>query len=130
VAEINYGGAMVEATINALGKKDLNVKQLTASRGKSVRAEPISALYARGDGGKVHHVGRFPELEQQMCDFTVSGYEGPLSPDRADALVWLLTELFPGIVRARENPWERGQHETPRVITQPRCASAYTRRSR
>jgi len=130
VAESNFGGAMVEATITALGKKDINVKLITASRGKAVRAEPISALYARGDGGKVHHVGRFPELEQQMCDFTVHGYEGPLSPDRADALVWLLTELFPGIVKPRENPWEQEQHSAPRIITQPRSGSAYARRGR
>jgi len=55
--------------------------------------EPISALYEQG---KVHHVGDFPDLEDQMCNFTPSGYLGEGSPDRADALVWALTELMLG----------------------------------
>ncbi|MDX0980517.1 DNA-packaging protein, partial [Sinorhizobium medicae] len=46
--------------------------------------------------GKVHHVGDFPDLEDQMCNFTPSGYLGEGSPDRADALVWALTELMLG----------------------------------
>lgn len=64
-----------------------------ASRGKAVRAEPISALYEQG---RVHHIGIFPDLEDQLCNFTPSGYIGDNSPDRADALVWALTELMLG----------------------------------
>lgn len=131
VAEINFGGAMVEGTINALGKKDLNVKQITASRGKVVRAEPIANLYHRSDmtggiPGKVHHVGEFPELEQQMCDFTPAGYQGPSSPDRVDAQVFALSELFPGIIKPREDVRESQRQPPPK--TMPRSASAYSRR--
>lgn len=135
VAEVNFGGAMVEATINALGKRDLNVKQVTASRGKVVRAEPIANLYARtapgtqADAlpGKIHHVGEFPELEQQMCDFTPAGYQGPASPDRADALVFACTEIFPGIVKPRDENRSESQVRPPAKVM-PRAASAYSRR--
>src|SRR5215831_2253734 len=92
VAERNNGGAMVEATIRMV---DGNVPVTTvwASRGKAVRAEPVSARYEQG---RVHHIGTFPKLEDQMCAFTTdfdrarAGY----SPDRLDALVWGLTELL------------------------------------
>lgn len=90
VAEINYGGAMVEAVLRSIDKK-VSYKSVTASRGKVVRAEPIAALYEQG---KVHHVGSFPMLEDQMCAFTGTGYVGEGSPDRADALVWALTEVM------------------------------------
>lgn len=95
VAERNFGGAMVEAVIRAA---DPNVPygELVASRGKAVRAEPISSLYEQG---KIHHIGYFPELEDQMCAMSVSGYQGLKSPDRADALVWAFSELFPAIIR-------------------------------
>jgi phage terminase large subunit-like protein len=56
-----------------------------ASRGKYVRAEPVSALYAEG---RVAHVGEYPELERQMCDFAADGLAHGKSPDRLDALVW------------------------------------------
>ncbi|WP_338688983.1 terminase family protein [Bradyrhizobium sp. 26S5] len=91
LAEVNNGGAMVEATIRALDPR-VSFKAVHASRGKVVRAEPIAALYEQR---KVHHVGNFPVLEDQMCAFTSdfdrtrSGY----SPDRVDGLVWALTEL-------------------------------------
>lgn len=90
VAERNFGGAMVEAVIKATDKK-LPVKMVTASRGKVARAEPVAALYEQG---RVSHAGTFPELEDQMCAMTPSGYVGEGSPDRADALVWGLTELM------------------------------------
>ncbi len=95
VAEKNYGGAMVEAVIRA---SDANIpyQEVTASRGKVVRAEPIAALYEQG---KIHHIGYFPELEDQLCAMSVQGYQGLKSPDRADALVWAFTELFPSLVR-------------------------------
>jgi phage terminase large subunit-like protein len=73
-------------------------KQVTASRGKAVRAEPFSALYEQG---KVRHVGTFRQLEDELTAFSTVGYLGEGSPNRADALVWALTELFPGLVRDR-----------------------------
>ncbi len=99
VAEINYGGAMVLNTIkqaDAIVKDNLLVpcKKITATRGKTVRAEPISLLYEQG---RVHHVGKtekFAEVEDQLCKFTANGYIGRGSPDRADALVWALSELI------------------------------------
>lgn len=101
VGEINYGGAMVEATVMA-GAKELKIdrlryKEVHASRGKVARAEPISALY---ENNLVHHVGTFDHLEDQLAAFTTRGYMGDKSPDRADALVWLLSELFPRVMRA------------------------------
>ncbi len=90
VAEENFGGAMVAATIKA-ADANVPVRSVTASRGKAVRAEPISLRYA---AGQVHHVGRFAKLEEQLCAFTGGGYAGPGSPDHADAAVWALTHLF------------------------------------
>lgn len=92
VGEKNFGGDMVRFTIST-ASKTAPYKDVSASRGKAVRAEPISALYEQG---KVHHVGHFPDLEDQLCNFTASGYVGDGSPDRADALVWALTELMLG----------------------------------
>lgn len=94
VAEKNFGGEMVRFVIKTANPK-LLVKVVTASRGKVVRAEPVSALY--GDDVSpcmVHHCERLPMLEDQMCGFTTGGYIGEGSPDRADALVWALTELM------------------------------------
>lgn len=90
VGERNFGGDMVRFTVATADRKAA-FKEVVASRGKAVRAEPISALYEQG---KVHHVGTFADLEDQMCNFTASGYVGEGSPDRADALVWALTELM------------------------------------
>lgn len=92
VGERNYGGDMVRFTV-ATADKDVAFKEVVASKGKAVRAEPISALYEQG---RVHHVGDFQDLEDQMVNFTPSGYIGEKSPDRADALVWALTELMLG----------------------------------
>jgi phage terminase large subunit-like protein len=92
VAEINNGGEMVEATLRSIDA-DIPYRGVHASRGKAIRAEPISALYEQG---KVHHVGTLALLEDQQCAFTIDfdrktmGY----SPDRLDALVWALTELM------------------------------------
>jgi predicted phage terminase large subunit-like protein len=86
VAERNNGGAMVEATIRMVDN-NVPVTTVWASRGKVARAEPVSALYEQG---RVHHIGAFPQLEDQMCAFASdfdrasAGY----SPDRVDALVW------------------------------------------
>jgi phage terminase large subunit-like protein len=86
VAEVNNGGDLVERLIR---NYDFNVpyRSVRATRGKILRAEPISALYEQR---RVHHVGVFSELEQQMCSYTG---ETNTSPDRLDALVWGLTEL-------------------------------------
>lgn len=92
VAERNYGGDMVRFTV-ATADKRAAFKEVVASRGKAVRAEPVSALYEQG---RVSHVGTFSDLEDQLCNFTASGYVGEGSPDRADALVWALTELMLG----------------------------------
>jgi len=92
VAERNFGGAMVEAVIRA-ADKSLPVKMVTASRGKVARAEPVAAMYEQG---RISHCGGFASLEDQMCAMTPGGYVGEGSPDRADALVWALTELMLG----------------------------------
>ncbi len=96
VAEDNQGGNMVESTLRAADLA-MPVKRVHASRGKSARAEPVAALY---EAGRAFHIGAFPELEDQMCGLVVGGgYEGPgRSPDRADALVWAMTELMLGKV--------------------------------
>lgn len=100
VAEKNNGGEMVGHVIKSVDRS-LPVKLVHASRGKVVRAEPISALYEQG---RVHHVGRFDELEDQMCLFSVDNVRNAStgSPDRVDALVWGLTEVFDKIAGRRK----------------------------
>lgn len=98
VGETNYGGAMVKSVIQT-ARPRTNYKQVTASRGKAIRAEPISALYAQG---KVRHVGYMRELEDELSAFSTFGYLGDSSPNRADAAIWALTELFPGVVNPRK----------------------------
>lgn len=92
VAEANQGGAMVESVLRAADCA-MPVRLVHASRGKSARAEPVAALY---EAGRVHHSALFSELEDQLCGMMAGGtYEGPgRSPDRADALVWALTDLM------------------------------------
>ncbi|MBO9580729.1 MAG: DNA-packaging protein [Sphingobium sp.] len=91
VAEANNGGDMVAAVLRA-ADITLPVKMVHASRGKTARAEPVAALY---EAGHVRHVANLNALEDQLCGLTINGvYEGPgRSPDRADALVWALTEI-------------------------------------
>lgn len=104
VGEVNYGGAMVNFVIQTQRPRT-PFKTVTATRGKAVRAEPFSALY---ESGKVRHVGNFVELEEEVTQFSTSGYIGSSSPNRADALFWALAELFPGIVKGarKERPTE------------------------
>lgn len=94
VAEANNGGELVGSVLRAADAM-LPLKLVHASRGKSARAEPVSMLYARG---LVRHVGSFPALEDELCGMLGGGrYQGPgRSPDRADALVWAVTELLLG----------------------------------
>lgn len=95
IGEVNNGGDLIESNLRNFDR-NISFRSVRATRGKIVRAEPVAALYEQG---RVHHVGRFPELEEEMCGFhpllTAS------SPDRLDALVWALTEL------SREIPWTR-----------------------
>jgi len=98
VGETNYGGAMVRSVIQSC-RPNTPFQAVSASRGKCVRAEPISVLYEQG---KVRHVGRFNELEEELCSFSTKGYLGDKSPNRADALVWAITALFPGMVNAKK----------------------------
>lgn len=93
VGEINYGGDMVRATIQT-ARPRTPFKKVTATRGKAVRAEPFSALYEQG---KIRHVGIFSKLEDELCGFSTNGYTGSGSPNRADALIWTLSELFPAM---------------------------------
>ena len=88
VAEKNYGGEMVEATIHSVDRS-APVKMVTATRGKALRAEPISALYEQR---RVSHVGSLPGLEDQMCGWNPAA--AGASPDRMDALVWAITDLM------------------------------------
>ncbi len=103
IAESNQGGAMVASVLRGAGLA-LPVKLIHATRGKVARAEPVAALY---EAGRVAHLGVFPALDDELCGLmSGGGYDGPTrSPDRADALVYALTELMLGAgmpqVRAR-----------------------------
>lgn len=94
VIEVNQGGDMVAHTLRTISP-NLNVIEVRATRGKHVRAEPIAALYEQG---RVRHVGAFADLESQMTQMTADGYQGRGSPDRLDALVWALSDLFPDMI--------------------------------
>ena len=117
VAEVNNGGQLVEATLRNVDQR-IPYKEVHASRGKAVRAEPVSALYEQH---RVHHVGSLPDLEDQMCAFTSdfdrsrAGY----SPDRVDALVWAISELA--------EPQKRMVRFTPEDVAR---FSAYAQRTR
>lgn len=108
VGEKNYGGAMVQHVIQT-ARPNTPYKAVTASRGKAVRAEPISALV---ETGRVRFVGYYDKLEEELSGFTTSGYAGESSPNRADAFVWLWTELFSGIVNPRKRKTEEGVVQT------------------
>lgn len=88
IAEVNNGGDMVGYTVRTVDR-NAPFKAVHASRGKRTRAEPVAALYEQG---RVHHVGSFPELEDQLCTWDAG--IGEDSPDRLDALVWAFTELM------------------------------------
>ena len=92
VAEKNNGGDMVQHTIQSLDP-GVPVKLVWASRGKAKRAEPISMLYEQG---RIHHIGNFPELEDQMCEYDADEPDESWSPDRMDAMVWGFHELLVG----------------------------------
>lgn len=116
VAEKNYGGDMVRAVLQAKNP-NLPYLEVVATRGKEIRAEPISALY---DAGRVHHIGYFPEMEDEMQAMLVSGYTGLRSPNRLDALVWALTELFPKMTRKDDKP-----SIPPKINVAPRSSRSH-----
>jgi hypothetical protein len=107
VGETNFGGAMVAQTIQ-VARPSTPFRKVTASRGKVQRAEPFSALYEQG---KVRHFGMFALLEEELSGFSTHGYTGGKSPNRADALIWALAELFPSITADRT--------AAPKVIPRP-----------
>jgi phage terminase large subunit-like protein len=114
VAERNFGGAMVKSVVRS-ADGSVPFKEVTASRGKSARAEPISAIYEQG---RISHVGGLPELEDELCLMTASGFMGDGSPNRVDAVVWALTEVMLG-------------HQRPEVavpVTVPKLATGFNRR--
>lgn len=108
VAEANQGGEMVAQVIKSVA--DIPVKLVRATKGKYVRAEPISALYEQG---RIHHVGALAILEEQMTSFTperAADRSDGYSPDRVDALVWCMTELFPEITAPAPSKTEVVEH--------------------
>lgn len=100
VIEINQGGDMVAHTLRTVDP-NVKIREVRASRGKHIRAEPVSAFYEQG---KVVHLGRLTELEAQMVQMTNAGYQGTGSPDRVDALVWAITDLFPHMTKKITRP--------------------------
>ena len=123
VAEKNNGGEMVESVIRAVDRS-IPVTLVHASRGKHVRAEPVSALYEQG---RVHHVGRFDKLEDQMCQFSADNLRGGSlgSPDRVDALVWGVSQIMDKITGRARKPKPEGQ-STTRYKGEPDYTSLYS----
>jgi phage terminase large subunit-like protein len=97
VAEKNQGGEMIASNLRAVDA-NLPVRLVHAGPSKAARAEPIALRF---ETGRARMAGHFPELEDQLCALTWAGYQGPGSPDRADAMVWAMTELFD---KARAEP--------------------------
>jgi predicted phage terminase large subunit-like protein len=87
IAEANNGGELVSTVLKTVNTA-LPVKLVHAARGKQTRAEPVAALYEQG---RIHHVGSFPDLEDELCTWVPGESD---SPDRLDALVWAITELM------------------------------------
>lgn len=114
VAEVNQGGDLVLANLQANGGGNLPFKAIHATRGKMLRAEPVAALYEQG---KVHHVRPFPKLEDQMTQW--NPLEDAKSPDRVDALVYILTELMIG-------PAPAAPYTSPPTPIAPRRRSGIT----
>jgi len=95
VGEVNYGGAMVKHVIHT-SRARTPFRVVTATRGKVVRAEPISSLC---ETGKIRFAGNFPLLEDELYGFTTHGFTGSHSPNRADAMIWAFSDLFPDILK-------------------------------
>ena len=100
IAEANNGGEMVDSVLKTIAP-GLPVRLVHASRGKGARAEPVAAAF---EAGRCLFAGCFPELEDELCALTPHGFVAGGSPDRADAMVWALSELVlkaPGVPRVR-----------------------------
>jgi len=111
VAEKNFGGAMVGEVVKTAASRlgaRVSFKAVSASRGKVVRAEPFSSLY---ELGKVRHVGMFVKLEDELAGFSTVGYTGGRSPNRADALIWSLAELFPAMTSVKRDKLDFSKSE-------------------
>ncbi|HXI41773.1 MAG TPA: phage terminase large subunit [Bryobacteraceae bacterium] len=107
VGEVNFGGAMVGHVIRTAAmeqKTRIPFRSLTASRGKVVRAEPISALF---ETGKCRIVGYHRDLEDELSGFTTYGFTGDHSPNRADAMIWALSDLFPELLASNVDKQEK-----------------------
>lgn len=100
IAETNNGGDMVEQVIRSV-RPTIKVVKVWASRGKTTRAEPVSALYEQK---RISHLGAFPALEDEAVQFTSGGIEGDLPSDRVDAMVWAFKHLFPDLVERVRKP--------------------------
>ena len=114
VAEVNYGGAMVRHIVQT-AKPGVPYQEVTASKGKHIRAEPVAALF---EVDKVRLVGRFPELEDELTAMTTAGYTGTKSPNRLDWMVWGVTALFPKIIAQAKREGAGGGiaiHRAPKV---------------
>ncbi len=99
IGEANFGGAMVEFVVKT-ANPNVSYKAVTASRGKVIRAEPVSALH---ETGKIKMVGSFHDLEDELMAFTTTGYIGEKSPNRADWFIWAMLELFPGMTQKKKD---------------------------
>lgn len=133
VGETNNGGDMVEATLRHVNP-DVSYKSVHASRGKEIRAEPIAALYEQH---RVHHVGVFGSLEDQMCNWnpadstiTVNGQRRRKSPDRMDALVWAITDLTEGGHGLLELWGQQAADTRARMQSEPQSVSAMSAEER
>lgn len=121
VAETNNGGDMVISTIRTIDP-NVAVTAVTATRGKALRAEPVAALYEQG---RIHHVGMFAELEDQMCEWSPEDSKAK-SPDRMDALVWAITELMLGESHTGMLDFIRDQNEREKRPVQPMGTTVVT----
>lgn len=115
VGEENFGGAMVKFTVQTAAAKlgkTISYRPVTASRGKTVRAEPISALY---ESQMVEHNVGLGKLEDELVQMTTFGYTGDRSPNRADAAIWSLTDLFPTVIKTAKAETSAQRHTAPKV---------------
>lgn len=120
VAEVNFGGAMVRSVIHS-ARPRTPFRPVTASRGKVVRAEPVSSLC---ESGKVRLAGIFSDLEEELYAFTTHGYMGEHSPNRADAMIWGFSDLFPELLAVKTD-----KQETKVQVVQHRASpNAWMRR--
>ncbi len=111
IGEENFGGAMVEHVVRT-AKPLISYKSVRASKGKAIRAEPVSALH---ENGKIKFVGRFDEMEDELTSFTTTGYTGSKSPNRADWFVWGIYELFPGLTKPKKKNRDEIYRNVPKI---------------